>query len=348
MLKYFISLSIPLLAFLLIRAGQDAVSAAEPATNDTTKIDTLRPSPYKLSGKSLTGKAGLYGNVQDTARTVSGEYVNQFSLAAASSRFPVNSWLKVTNPKTRKYVFVRVIDTINSYYRKVGRELVMTRKAASKIGLLKNKNISIKIQQIIAINSKPIDSMELVNDIPSWDTTIWVNENTIRILKTTGQVVKGIASFYSRNLDGTLTATGEIYRNKKLTAASNNFKLNTWVLVTNLSNNKSVVVRINDRMHPRMKRKGRVVDMSGEAANILDYKKAGLTRVKVEPLDVIDSVLQLPVYDTLDSQKSLGLLFPEKGKPERGKEGQKMALKMPKEGYFKLPGLDFSFLLDAK
>lgn len=94
----------------------------------------------------------------------------------------------------------------------------------------------------------------------------------------------GIASFYSTNLDGTKTATGEIYRNKKMSAASNHFKLNTWVRVTNLKNNRSVVVRINDRMHPRMKEKGRVVDLSRVAAQKLGFMKSGLTRVKVEPV----------------------------------------------------------------
>ncbi len=92
----------------------------------------------------------------------------------------------------------------------------------------------------------------------------------------------GIASFYSSNLDGTKTATGEIFRNSKFTAASNHFKLNTWVRVTNLKNNKTVIVRINDRMHPRMKRKGRVVDLSRAAAKQLGFMKSGLTKVKVE------------------------------------------------------------------
>ncbi len=92
----------------------------------------------------------------------------------------------------------------------------------------------------------------------------------------------GIASFYSSNLDGTKTATGEIFRNSKYTAASNHLKLNTWVRVTNLENNKTVIVRINDRMHPRMKKKGRVVDLSRVAARQLDFMKSGLTKVKVE------------------------------------------------------------------
>lgn len=98
----------------------------------------------------------------------------------------------------------------------------------------------------------------------------------------TDTVVYGTASFYSKRLDGTKTATGEIFRNKKLTAASNHFKLNTWVRVTNLNNNKSVIVRINDRMHTKMVKKGRVVDVSRSAAKAIDMLRAGIVKVKVE------------------------------------------------------------------
>ncbi len=104
-------------------------------------------------------------------------------------------------------------------------------------------------------------------------------------LVLTGKVVRGIASFYSANLDGTKTATGEIFRNSRLTGASNNLKLNTWVKVTNLKNGKTVVVRINDRMHPRMKKKGRVIDLSRVAAKKLDFMEDGLTKVKLEVID---------------------------------------------------------------
>ncbi|HCL04697.1 MAG TPA: septal ring lytic transglycosylase RlpA family lipoprotein, partial [Chitinophagaceae bacterium] len=67
-------------------------------------------------------------------------------------------------------------------------------------------------------------------------------------------------------------------------AASNHFKLNTLVRVTNLKNNKSVIVLINDRMHNKMKRKGRVVDLTKHAAKELDFVKSGLTKVSVQPL----------------------------------------------------------------
>jgi rare lipoprotein A len=95
----------------------------------------------------------------------------------------------------------------------------------------------------------------------------------------------GIASFYSKNLEGTETSTGETFSHQNLTAASNNFKLNSWVRVTNLRNGKSVIVRINDRMHPSMAKKGRVVDLSISAAKKIGLTfLAGLTKVKVEEI----------------------------------------------------------------
>jgi len=105
------------------------------------------------------------------------------------------------------------------------------------------------------------------------------NDVTIKSSKT----LFGIASFYSRNLEGTETSTGETFSHGNLTAASNNFKLNSWVRVTNLRNGKSVIVRINDRMHPSMAAKGRVVDLSISAAKKIGLTfLAGLTKVKVE------------------------------------------------------------------
>lgn len=98
--------------------------------------------------------------------------------------------------------------------------------------------------------------------------------------------VTGIASFYSVGLDGTLTSTGERYRNKRYTAASNVFELNTLVRVTNLSNGKSVLVRINDHMHPNMLKKGRIIDLSVIAANkiAIKHNSVGIVRVSVEAI----------------------------------------------------------------
>ena len=93
------------------------------------------------------------------------------------------------------------------------------------------------------------------------------------------KLLYGTASYYSNTFNGRKTANGEIYSHKKMTAACNVLPLGTWIKVTNLRNGKSVVVKTNDRLHTRMKR---VLDLSREAANKLDYVKSGLTRVRVE------------------------------------------------------------------
>ena len=92
----------------------------------------------------------------------------------------------------------------------------------------------------------------------------------------------GIASFYAKKFHGRKTATGEIYKHEKYTAACNVLPLNTWIKVTNLKNNKTIIVKINDRLHPKNKR---LVDLSKSAAEKLGYVSRGLTKVKVEVLN---------------------------------------------------------------
>ena len=92
----------------------------------------------------------------------------------------------------------------------------------------------------------------------------------------------GTASFYSKSLEGTPTATGETFHHTEMSAASNFFKLNTWVRITNLHNGKSILVRINDRMSKGMQAIGRVADLTRTAAKELGFLSRGLTKVKVE------------------------------------------------------------------
>ena len=99
--------------------------------------------------------------------------------------------------------------------------------------------------------------------------------------KTPPKILYGTASFYHDKFNGRKTANDEIFSQKKMTAACNVLPMGTWIKVTNLRNGKSVVVKTNDRLHPRMKR---VVDLSRTAAQKLGYISYGLTRVKVEVL----------------------------------------------------------------
>jgi rare lipoprotein A len=101
--------------------------------------------------------------------------------------------------------------------------------------------------------------------------------------ESTGNVKSyfGTASFYADKFTGRKTAAGDNYDPKKLTAACNVLPLGTWIRVTNLRNNKSIIVRINDRLHAKM---NRLVDLSKVAAHQLGYVQRGLAKVKVEVL----------------------------------------------------------------
>ncbi len=100
--------------------------------------------------------------------------------------------------------------------------------------------------------------------------------------KKATRVFYGQASFYSNKFNGRRTANGETFDQKKMTCACNVLPLGTWIKVTNLKNGKWVIVKVNDRIHPKMKR---VVDLSRAAAQKLGYISNGLTRVKVELAD---------------------------------------------------------------
>lgn len=91
----------------------------------------------------------------------------------------------------------------------------------------------------------------------------------------------GIASWYGKDFNGKLTANQEKFDMYKLTAASKTLPLPTYVKVTNLSNNKSVVVRVNDR-GPYVS--GRIMDLSYAAAKALGFADKGTTKVHITAL----------------------------------------------------------------
>jgi rare lipoprotein A len=92
---------------------------------------------------------------------------------------------------------------------------------------------------------------------------------------------QGIASYYGSKFQGRKTANGERFNNGAMTAAHRTAAFGTRLKVTNLSNGKSVVVRVNDR-GPFVR--GRVVDLSQTAARQIGMKERGLARVRVSKL----------------------------------------------------------------
>jgi len=89
----------------------------------------------------------------------------------------------------------------------------------------------------------------------------------------------GIASFYSSKFYGRKTANKEKLVKTKFTAAHKTYPFNTLVEVTNLSNKKSIIVRINDRGPYK---RGRIIDLTDAGAKKLKLNKIGLVRVKVK------------------------------------------------------------------
>ncbi len=90
------------------------------------------------------------------------------------------------------------------------------------------------------------------------------------------------ASYYSDEFHGKRTANGEIYNMYDYTAAHIDFPFNTIVRVTNLSNDRYVILRINDR---KPDKNGRAIDVSLKAAHELRMISKGITKVKIEVLE---------------------------------------------------------------
>ena len=94
-----------------------------------------------------------------------------------------------------------------------------------------------------------------------------------------GEIWYGNASWYGSRFHGKKTSNGEKFDRKELTAAHKFLPFNTKVLVTNLKNKKSVVVRINDR-GPFVS--NRIIDLSEEAADKIDVRKEGVAYIKLQ------------------------------------------------------------------
>lgn len=92
----------------------------------------------------------------------------------------------------------------------------------------------------------------------------------------------GTASWYGQKFHGHLTSNGEIYDMFGMTAAHKTLPLPSFVKVTNLANNKSTIVRVNDRgpFH-----QDRIIDLSYSAAYKLGVYDTGTSKVKIEVLN---------------------------------------------------------------
>ncbi|HMP99216.1 MAG TPA: septal ring lytic transglycosylase RlpA family protein, partial [Cyclobacteriaceae bacterium] len=137
-------------------------------------------------------------------------------------------------------------------------------------------------------------------------------------LPSFAQVQTGKASYYADKFEGKPTASGEKYRHNKLTAAHRTLPFGTKVKVTNLDNDKTVEVIINDR-GPFIE--DRIIDLSKSAAERLGFVIQGLANVKIEVLDAGDGKGGgpiKPVSDVVINDKSYYHFQVNKTKPMSG------------------------------
>ncbi len=151
-----------------------------------------------------------------------------------------------------------------------------------------------------------VDISKVPNAVPKHERqTIAGNKSPYTVLgktyrvnfDTEGFVQSGEASWYGTKFHGRKTSNGETYDMFAMTAAHKTLPIPCYVRVTNIQNNKSVVVRVNDRgpFHG-----GRIIDLSYVAAQKLDIVKHGVGRVRVE-------VVQPTGTPSSGSQKTLKL-----------------------------------------
>ena len=310
-----VMLLVVLLGFSFSGPGKDWL-LVKVYTQDGIRFDTLF---YKLRGSVIRGQGVVDKKrnipLTDTAADFSG--VRWYT--AACSEFPMGSWVLVTNPVNHYKLLVQVNQRLTSNPSTKGMRLSLGEEPAALLQFETAAVNQIRVQLIDTLLTKAsvLTDTSILLDVK--DTAYILDTVSGYHFKKSGKNIKGVASFYSVSLDGTLTATGEKFRNEKLTAASNNLPLNTWVLVTNTKNGKTVVLRINDRMHPRMAKKGRVVDVSVRVARKLDFVEAGLTKVKVETLTIVPSpqkstdFTQKPIAPKPDSLKNASPAIPDSG-----------------------------------
>ena len=114
---------------------------------------------------------------------------------------------------------------------------------------------------------------------PAADGRDGIPDPCCRGWRTTGTTLFGKAAWY--NFVGRQTASGEILDTVTATAAHRSLPLASYAKVTNVGNGQSVVVKINDR-GPYTR--GRILDLSPRAADVLDMKRVGVAAVVIEPV----------------------------------------------------------------
>lgn len=125
----------------------------------------------------------------------------------------------------------------------------------------------------ISISSISAQQIDLQKDSIQTDSILNQNFRTDSL-----RIVKGRATYYASKFHGRRTANGEIFNNRKMTAAHLKLPFGTFVTVTNLENGRTVEVRVNDRgPHSKVF----IIDLSQAAARELGFYGKGVAKVEI-------------------------------------------------------------------
>lgn len=150
----------------------------------------------------------------------------------------------------------------------------LSRQYSNASDLVKSARQPLNMDTTLALNSQLLKTSKVAKEKDVLERLSAVASNTVSKFSQTG-----VASWYGRQFHGKKTASGEIFDQNALTAAHRSLPMNCYIKVTNKSNGKSVVVKVNDR-GPFTG--NRVVDLSYAAAKQIGIVNSGTGNVVIE------------------------------------------------------------------
>lgn len=170
------------------------------------------------------------------------------------------------------------------------------------LAVLSSCSNTTQVKANLALVSQDLDKVALQSeDTSSSKNKTTKHKNTKKVATTKSPSDKkgqGVASWYGNHFHGKKTATGELFDMNAMTAAHNSLPLDSYAEITNIKNNRTVIVRINDR-GPFVD--NRILDLSYSAAKQLGMDEAGTSNVAIKTIAPAQALKQLqkqkqPVY----------------------------------------------------
>lgn len=250
-------------------------------SSQTAGPELNRPSTRLRVIDRFQGEASWYGANLAGNLTASGEIFDPSLMTAAHRSLPFDTIVRVTRASTGAQVLVRINDR-GPFVD--GRVIDLSEAAARDLGYISDGHTRVRVEVI----AEPEGMRAYLSLHGDWRETALSNHQAQFVhrghVMQVAQSVSGQASWYGGRFNGRLTANGEIYDSRLLTAAHRDLDFGTLVRVIRLQTGDSVIVRINDR-GPYVD--DRIIDLSEAAAEILGFADAGVTRVRVDVLQIM-------------------------------------------------------------